>query len=37
VALVKILIVLVLLLVGVVGAVWWMVESDWYDKGTMDE
>ena len=33
---VKILIVVVLLLAGAVGAVIWMVASDWYDKGMMD-
>ena len=35
--LIKILLLAVLFLVGVGGVIWWMVESDWYDKGMMDE
>ena len=24
-------------LAGLGGSLWWMVQSDWYDKGMMDE
>ncbi len=34
---IKILLLAVLFLVGVGGVVWWIAESDWYDKGAMDE
>ena len=31
------IIAVVLLFISVGVTVWWMVQSDWYDKGMMDE
>lgn len=35
--LIKIILLAVLFFVSVGGTVWWIVSSDWYDKGMMDE